>query len=239
VTQPADSGPPKDVSGVDLWTKLTQLPRPQLPFEFSRKHPTTGEPTTGKVVLQPITEAELMACRAAAEEYARLQLRDKAPQDGSLGYREIFRSAVLVEFLWRATLDANAKARFAPSSAAIRQYLFPDEIAVLYEAAQTWQTETGPIVSQMSPEEMEAWVKRLAEGAGHVPLAVLSSAAKNDLLRFLAVRLAKSSTVSGSVGSPPDGSSASPSEGQPPADGPQAPQVLSESETAPEQHRDE
>ena len=241
MTQPAlDNGPPKDVAPVDLWVKLTQAPRPRLPFEFARKHPTMGEAITGKIVFQPITEAELMACRAAAEEYAKLQLKEKSPQDGSLGYREIFRSAVNVEFLYRASLNAtNPNAKFAPSSAALRQYLFPDEIAFLAEAAQSWQTETGPIVSTMTPEEMEAWVSRLAKGASHVPLAVLSSGAKNDLLLFMAARLANSSTGSGSVGSPPGASSPTPSESQPPADGPQAPQVLSDAETAPEQQRDE
>jgi hypothetical protein len=236
------NGPPPDINPEDLFVKLTQVPRPQKVYEFQRRNPVDGKIVDGKVILQPISEGELMVCRSAAEEYARLQLKERAPQHTSLGYQDLYRDACVVEFVYRACRSfSNPKIPFAPSSQALRQWFFPDELLVLYDAAQLFQTECGPILVQMTEEETEAWVQRLAEGASRVPLALLSSEARIALILSMAARLAKSSTGSGSPGSPPSASSTEPGAGasSPSPDAPPPAPSLGDDERAPEQARDD
>jgi hypothetical protein len=219
------SGPPTNVDPGALFAKLTSVPRPFKVIDHPRKDPETGQAII-QIALVPLTEGQLMACRAGAEAYSRLMLKDddgkKTPGD-SLGYRDLYVNAVYVEFLARACRHpGNLAFPVFPNGAdQIRQNLTSDEVAVLFAACELWQAESGPIVSTMSAEEMQAWIDVLAEGASRVPLSQLSSAAKNDLLLHMASRIRSYSTGSFSPGSPAGSSVPSlPSaegEGPPPA----------------------
>ena len=59
----------------------------------------------------------------------------------------------------------------------------------------------------MTVPTMDAWIRRLQEGASGVPLAQLSLEALRDLLMHSVSLLATSPTGSGSAGSPPPESS--------------------------------
>jgi hypothetical protein len=202
----ADRGPPPG-DATELWLKLTQLPRPFKELDHPRKDPVTHV-SIGKLAIVPLTERELNEARAAAEAYTKKTLKEERSNQESIGYQQIYRDSCYVEYISRACRStADMRIPAFPSAEQARQWLFPDEIAVIMEACTIWQTETGPIVSRMTEEEMEAWLSKLAEGASRVPLALLSSEMKNELLLFLAKKF---STVSGSAGSQPDAASSSP-----------------------------
>jgi hypothetical protein len=205
------SGPPTHAEPSALVAKLAAIPKPSTVVPFPRKDPATGEPVF-MIALVPLTEAELMKCRAAAEAYARMMLDDKdktkTPGD-SLGYKDLYVNAIYVELLAIACRDPDPEMKlkvpvFPQGAQEIRQRCFPDEIAVLFEAYSNWQTEAGPIVSHMSEAEMNAWIEVLAKGLSTVPLSALSSEMRNELLIFTARRLQSFLTGSSSSGAPPD-----------------------------------
>ena len=209
------SGPPKNIEPSALFARLMARERPSLIVPYPAKGPD-GEPV-GQIALVPLVEAEVMACRSAAEAYASMMLDKpedkggKVPRD-STGYRDVYVNELYVECLARACRDPVARdgALVAsnvptfPSPQHMRQWIFPGEISVLFEKYATWQSENGPIVSQMSEPELDAWIKVLSEGASRVPLAALSSAGQRDLILHLVSRLQNSKTDTSSVGSPPE-----------------------------------
>ena len=206
------AGPPKNVEPADLWTKLSTLPRPHTEVSFPRRNSETGEWFTDKVGLWVLTEAELMACRAAADLYAKDLLDKNAPKSGdaSLGYLDIYRNALVVEVVWRACRNPAALLGPAfPSTAMIRRYMTSDELAVLFQAYSTFQQESGPMLSSMTKEEMDAWIDALVEGGSAVPLARMPLGSVTELLMHSVSILRRSRPGNGSSGSPDGGSSTS------------------------------
>jgi hypothetical protein len=215
------SSPPTNIDPAALFAKLTAVPRPHKIIDHPRNDPETGKPII-QIALVPLTEGNLMACRAAAEDYARMMLKDpekKVPGD-SLGYKDLYVNAVFVEFLARCCRHPLMLQLpvFPMGAEQIRQNLTSDEVSVLFTAAEIWQSESGPIVSSMTAAEMTSWVDVLAEGASRVPLSRLSSAAKDTLLLTMAAQLRSYSTGKSSPGSPQDEPSSVP-DGEGPATG--------------------
>lgn len=199
------AGPPKNVEPADLWTRLTTLPRPHTEVAFPRRDSATGQWMTDKVGLWVLTEAELMSCRAAADIYAKDLLDKNAPKSGdaSLGYLDIYRNALVVEVVWRACRNPQALLGPAfPSTAMIRRYLTSDELAVLFQAYSTFQVESGPMLSSMTKDEMDAWIEALVEGGSAVPLARMPLGSVTELLMHSVSTLRKSRRGNGSAGSP-------------------------------------
>lgn len=193
--------PPANVAPVDLWTRLTQTPRPHKDFKF----PRAGVDHSVRLVV--LTEQELMSCRANADRFAKEQLKERQSfGDANLGYGEIYKNECVVQLVCASCRDVNGQniaSRAFPNADMARAHLTSDEFAVLFNAYCDFQTESGPLISSMTPEEMDAWIDRLAEGASRVPLAQLSSVAKEDLLMHLVSKLSKSPTDSTSPGSQP------------------------------------
>jgi hypothetical protein len=202
---------PKNEKPSDLFARLTQTPRPHKLVTFPRK----GLDKEEQVAIWVLTESELMAARSSAAKYAKkiLDDQDLTKQD-NLGYQEIYRNECVVQVVCRACRDPqNLKIPSFPNPDLARQWMTSDEFAVLFEAYCIWQAESGPIVGSMDEETMNAWIGRLQEGASQVPLALLSSAARDQLLMHSVSRLPRSLTDSGSAGSPPsDTSTKGPSE---------------------------
>jgi hypothetical protein len=192
------AGPPANASGSELWNRLTQLPRPTRDFTFSHR----GTEVTVRLVV--LVEQELAACRAAADDFAKRACGGK-PQAGDLGYNDVYRNEIVVQVVCTACRDPQGmslKSRAFPNADLAREQFTSDEWAVLFQAYCEWQADSGPIVSGMTTEEMDAWIEKLQEGASRSPLALLSSEQKSQLLLHLVSRLPKSPTASGSVGSP-------------------------------------
>jgi hypothetical protein len=178
---------PPDMPATELWTTLTTMPRPHRLVDFPRKR-EDGAPV-GQVAIWTLNQGEQIAAGIAAEKLVRKELPD-AKRDDSLGYATAYSNASAVEILYRACRDPNDLSRSAfPSASSMRAYLTTDEIAVLFNAYISVQTEVGPIVGALTAEELDAWINRLVEGgSGTDPLVLFSSQTLQDLLKRLVVR---------------------------------------------------
>lgn len=193
------NGPPPNVSSIDLWTRLTQSPRPWRDVTFPRR----GVDIAVRVVV--LTERELMTCRADAEKYARGLTKDTTGQ----GYREIYNNELVVQMICTAYRDPagdSLQSRAFPSPDLARSEFTSDEFTLLFNAYCDWQTESGPLISSMTKEDMDAYLDVLAEGASRDPLARLSSAARDELLMHSASERRRSREANTSHGSPPNAS---------------------------------
>lgn len=205
------AGPPKNVSPSDLWQKITERPRPTIDVDFPRKG-VDGEPV-GRLKLWILTESELHWCRANAEKTAREYLRDpedpKAVADRTgYGFQDIYYEELNIQLVSQAARDVqDPKFPAFPSAKHARQALTTDEFAVLVRSYSAFKLESGPIVAEMTPAEMDLWIKKLMDGGSAVPLAHLSSEALQTLLRHSVSLLTKSRTDNGSHGSPQESSS--------------------------------
>ncbi len=193
--------PPTDISPSALWQQLQVMPRPHRFIDFPRLKPD-GSPV-GKIAMFVLTQEEQMICAAAAEKFAKEKLKDSKKDD--IGYETLYANASVVEILYRCCKDADDPAKPAfPSPVAMRQALTSDECSRLFEYYLSVQLELGPIVASLSPEEMDAWVERIAQGGlAASPFILLSSEAAKILVFTMASRLAASQSGTSSVGSPP------------------------------------
>jgi hypothetical protein len=202
------SGPPKDTPPAELWLKLTERPRPTCEFQFPGPG-VNGEPLPkAKIVI--LYEAELHACRANATKVAR-ELVGDAGRLGDLGYEEIYRNEMASQMV-ALCLRAHDNPTFFvfPSPKSVRQKLTTDEVAAVASAYTQFRIESGPMVSELSPAELDAWFKVSMEGASRVPFSVLSGEALIDYVMYLVSKIKSLSIATGSPGS-------APSEQSPPA----------------------
>lgn len=197
------NGPPTNIAAGDLWAQICAIPRPSRVADFPRLDPASGKPVA-RVRLMVLTQEEQMLCASAAEKITRAMLKDVPKgDDARRGYDDVYNNAAAIEILFRACKkEEDATASFFPTPQAIRQALSIDEVGVLFSEYLMAQTELGPIVSKMSPEEMDAWVERLGEGGAMFPLASLSSEMLTSLAFGLACQLHALRTATSSVGSP-------------------------------------
>jgi len=187
------------------------MPRPTTDFGYPRKDPKTGEMVDIQMKIWVLTEGELQAARASAELYAQELLAKGRKPDvqvvepakrGSAGYEEIYRNELVVECVCRAARDPrDVRLPFFPNPAYAKKVVTSDEWSALFEAYCLWQSESGPLLSEMDESTMDAWLRRLEEGGSSVPLALLSSEARNRLLMHSVSRRRRSPEGSGSSGS--------------------------------------
>lgn len=155
--------PPED--GFKLFSEITALPRPHRLVPFPRINPKTGE--NFEIAMWLLTEQESLLVASEAEKMTRRLLKDNLPgkDEQSKGYNDVFNNASAIELLYRACRDPNDITRpLFPNKQAIGDTLTTDEIAVLLNHYFTMQVELGPIVGGMTEEELQAWIKKLAEG---------------------------------------------------------------------------
>ncbi|MDI3282113.1 hypothetical protein QHF83_02285 [Polyangium sp. 15x6] len=200
--------PPKDIKPYDLWEQITALPRPHRVVPFPRFN-EDGE-SLGDIAMVVLTQEEVTAANISAEKYVRKTFKDNVGEipmvnEKSEGYANLFSSRASTEILFRACrkVDDVEKA-FFPSREAIGQRLTTDEVAVLMNHYMRVQSELGPIVSNMSQEEMDAWVEMLAEGGNAYPLDLLSSVQLTTLLVYMASQLHASRKANSSPGTQPE-----------------------------------
>jgi hypothetical protein len=194
-----------EVKASELWAALVEQPQPHRIVDFPRLDPVTGEPI-GKLAIRVLTGIELAASTAEADKFAKKLLKDSQRKDEeNKGYDDIYTNAASVELLYRACRDPKNLDRPAfPTPDDMRKRLTMDEIATLVNAYLQVQSEMGPIISHMTEDEMDAWVRRITEaGESIAPLFLLSSEMKNDLLKHLAFLLYGYRTASSSSGSQP------------------------------------
>lgn len=196
---------PPDMDPSELWLALTQMPRPHRRVDLPRCIPGTKTPI-GEVLIQVLTQEEQMAVNAEADRFTKKLLQDPQKRDeANLGYQHTFSNEVALQILYRVCRDVNDVNRPAfPSPKLMRQFLTADEVGVMFQQYMVVQLELGPIVADMSDEEMEAWIRRIASGGSAFPFVSLSPEQQTRLVLFMASRLCSLWTAMSSAGLPPD-----------------------------------
>jgi hypothetical protein len=190
--------PPADIEPSKLWLKLQEMPRPSKVVDFPRTD-ADGNPVE-KLAMWVLTQEEQMICSAAAEKFTREHLKDA--RVGEMGYDAIYTNAAAVEILFRACRNHEDLSRPAfPTPKALRS-LPQNEVGVLFDNYLTVQLELGPIVANMSEEELNAWITRIGEGGSAFPFDSLSWEMQRILALTMALRLRASRTDTSSAGSP-------------------------------------
>jgi hypothetical protein len=177
--------PPSNISAVDLFAKLQETPKPHRVVDFPRSD-ADGNPLC-EVAICILSQQESMAAAAAAEKTTRRLLKDSLPgkDEKSEGYDNVYNNAAVIEVLYRACRHPEDIARpFFPAKEAIGDVLTGDELAILMNHYFTVQVELGPIVGQMTNDEVDAWIKKLSEG-GSSSQYFLNSLSREALKGFL------------------------------------------------------
>lgn len=200
----------KEMTDSELWLALQQIPRPTREVPFPRNIPGTDTPI-GNVLMWPLTQEEQMAANAEADRWTKKLLADpQKKEEANLGYAHTYTNEVAVQVLVRACRNAKypdgSRPAF-PSANQMRAAFSTDEIGVLFSQYCTVQAELGPIRAEMSPEEADAFVVRLAKGGSAFPLDSLSLAQQRSLVVTTASRLVRCWMAMSSAGLQPDVSS--------------------------------
>lgn len=196
--------PPKDVTGAQMWAEITQCPREfrLVPFPRAWK----GEQVEVAMVI--LTQEESFLANLAAEKNVRKMLRDDMPAKGSdmtEGYVKLFELAAGPEILFRACrnpLDIGKP--FFRTREEISKFLTTDEIGILLREYTMVRVEMGPILTELTADEMDAWIDRLTEAEDLYPLVLLDAELLNRALRTMVSRLKALRTEKNSATSPPD-----------------------------------
>ena len=195
------NGPPKDTDASDLWVRLTELPRPtSSKHKFRARNEDVGE-----LVFRVLTAGELSQVRSKANAETKKTLDDPDAKAGNLAYEEEYEQQKAYQLLALAARQPDdPQFPTFPRPADVRTALTDDEISVGLVAYAQFRRESGPIIAELTPEEMEAWIKLLQEGGSRFPLARCSGEALIDLIMCLVSKLPTSATGTSSAGSPQD-----------------------------------
>jgi hypothetical protein len=198
------NGPTKNDEPSELWVKLTELPRP-LSEEMTFR---ARNEDVGTFKFWVLTAQELSTVRVEASRAAKKLFGDEAVK-GNLAYEEEYEEQKALHLLALACRQPGDP-RFPTfySAGKARAELTDDEITSALMAYRDFRVRSGPMISELTPDEMEAWIKLLVEGGSRFPLAArLSGEALIDLTMFLVSKLRTSATGTSSAGSPPAASS--------------------------------
>lgn len=215
MTQPIPKGPPENVPPSELWTLLSQMPRPWEVVDFPRIDPITREPI-GQVAIWVLSQEEQLAASAAADTVAKKILKERqAAGEHNLGYEAVYNNEATVQVLHRACRDVKDLNRSAFPDASKLRKLSVDEVSVLAVLYLQVQAKLGPIIATMSSEEERAWIGRLAEAGNVFPTASLSPREQERLMVSMARQLVSFWTATSSPGSAPESGSTTASESEP------------------------
>lgn len=188
------AGPPDDVSPSELFRALCE-PGPSEVIEFPRRK-ANGEPI-GSVRIQVLTQEDHDRARTFAHRGMKQQGFDKDDlKDATI--QEITGDAIARELLAMACLTVSGPddetgtpmlGRVFRNAADLKK-LRPDEIAFLFSAYLLVQAKYGPFEKIIgSPEDLNAWIKRLKEGGSEFPLLHLQLPQLAQLTYSLAERV--------------------------------------------------
>ena len=198
-------------NAAELWAALTSGPRPSKVIDFPRKKggsgPDADEPI-GTMTMVVLTQGETMAANTEAEKEVRKLLREGKEIDyDSEGRRYLLQNASAMEIVWRSLRDAADPTLLKPlfmSKESLRKATTPDEIGVLMNQYLMMRLDIGPIIGEMSEDEMEAWLDTMARVGIFDPLGSASQALLIGLVIFSAKRLRALRTANSSAGSQPE-----------------------------------
>jgi hypothetical protein len=196
------SFPPKDVPASRLWSKLCETPAPSEVVDFPRRR-RDGTPI-GQVRIMVLPQrlhddARERAARAIEKKgYKPEQLKNDllAEVQGDQTAKELLALACHeVDPNPGTEGDAPRYARVFPNGDAVGD-LTADEINVLFTSYLMVQAKYGPYINDVATEEeLDAWIRRLAEGGSAHPLASFSWRALVQLSMLTAQRAYKLATI--------------------------------------------
>jgi hypothetical protein len=193
MSQKFEPGPPKKVDASELFLKLMEAPRPSEVVDFPRLD-RDGKPLF-QIRIQVLRMDEHDQARIIAQQ--KLKARRIANEDlNSAAIKEVLGDAVAKELIAMACLTVDPMEGSDPPvyGRVFRDgedvgKLSADEVLVLFNAYQLVQHKYGPFERTITgPEDIDAWIKRLAEGGDAFPLSSLALPALADLTWSLAVR---------------------------------------------------
>jgi len=186
----------------DLWAQITTLPRAHRVVPFPRAA-RDGTPM-GSVAICVLDGDEVSLANINAEKFVRTQYQNivgEIPKADEMSdaFRSLFNGRATRDILFRSCkkaeqcepdergvclVDHDKLFPFFPTMEAIGK-LTTDEQAVLMRHYMQTQAEVGPIVANMSQQEMDAWIEMLGKGGSRAPLAMLSSDQASELLMYM------------------------------------------------------
>lgn len=224
---------PPEMEPSALFTKLLEMPRPSEVIDFPRKD-AQGNPI-GRLRMQILTSIEHDRARETAHN--ALRARGLKNEDMTApAIKEVLGDAVAKELIAMAALTESAQVADPVTGNPVYGRVFrngkdvdqlgADEITILFNAYMLVQHMFGPFERNLVPEDIDAWIQRLGEGAAEFPLLnlplpqlVLLAQSLGErlftLYRILASQLSSLPpslaaalpgffTATTSVGSPPD-----------------------------------
>ena len=184
--------PPNDVGPSALFLKLQETPAPSEVFDFPRRG------ITDKIRVFVLQAEQHDQARFMGQEWLSKQKISKEAKDGfasqaALGdriSREVIAMAVHADVVIPGSESTGApRYRRIFATADDVGKLTQEEIRALFAAFVMTQHKYGPRISEMSKEEVTAWIQRLTEGASANPLAQLDSQDWGELTLTLAQRV--------------------------------------------------
>lgn len=139
-----------------------------------------------------LTQEESFLANLETEKYVRKMMKDDLPRNGEVseGYNRLYELRASVETLHRVVRDANDITKpFFKTKESIPQVLTTDEIGILMREYIAVRAEIGPVITQMTSDEIEAWIERLGEAEDVFPLVFLDSEMLSRLILTMASRL--------------------------------------------------
>lgn len=199
---PKPGGPPTDLSPSDLFLKLLDREDPHIDVEFPRDG-------IGNVRMHLLTDLEVKRAKLKALDEARKQIKDE--DRGTEVAKELEGDLIACNILQRSLrlnkplMDSEGRARYPfafMSSEDVSAKLTAHEIASLFAAYMSLQRKFGPGEHDFDdPETVNAWIRRLKDGADSTPFWRLDWHALAELFHCLAQRALCLSKV---LNSPPE-----------------------------------
>lgn len=182
--------PPKDIPASELFQKLMETPEPSEIVDYPRKGPD-GLPI-GKLRIRVLRMEQHDEARIRAHQALKKRNLTNEDLQGAT-IKEVLADQCAREVLAMACTgtEPNTQGVYARvfRSAEDVSKLTADEITVLFTQYQMVQDKYGPYEGNIgSDEELNAWIRRLKEGAAAFPLAQLNSQALAELIMSLADR---------------------------------------------------
>lgn len=204
-----DMAPPKNVPPSALFAELLSRGRPPfLVVDFPR-FDEAGEPIA-KVHVRLLTVREEDLALANARKYVSEQLRTRS-EDLPWRPEELEHNARVTELLAVACRDAEdpSKPFFPMGVIDLRQHFTAEEIGVLAAHYAELKSRTHPRLREMTEEEMDEWLRVIAEGAMANPFAFFSVERLQTLCEYAARCLAEKVALSTGPNPTPSSSSES------------------------------
>lgn len=183
--------PPKNIDPDDLWSQIITLPRAHRVIESPLELP---DGTKAQIAIMVLTQEESQICTIEAEKFTKKMLKENGgvpkSDEKSEGYSTLYENRSAIEVLFKCCRRVGKLDKsFFPSVGEMTKRLTTDQIAVLFREYLIVQQEIGPIISNMTKEELDAWVEKLAKGGSAHFLGFLTLAAQNQFILYMACQL--------------------------------------------------